>query len=61
MVQPVMRSASSQQKQSTVLQRPQLVCKVSAVVLLLSDLEIPLWYLNICVVCLASSIGVVVT
>lgn len=59
MVQPVMWCTSFQQKQSTALQRPCLVLLVNAAVFLFSDLEIPLWYLNICVACLAYSMGVV--
>lgn len=59
MVQPVMWYTSFQQKQPTALQRPHLVLLVNAAVFLFSGLEIPLWYLNICVVCLASGIGVV--
>lgn len=37
---------------SSPLQRPPLELSVNAAVYLFRDLEIPLWYSNICVVCI---------
>lgn len=59
MVQPEMWTAFIQHKQPTALQRPALQLSVNAAVYLFRVLEIPLWYSNTCVVCIASSLGVV--